>query len=215
MTTNSEIAADFTKVDQLLHRFEEWYAPMDRFMEENAVRVNRDGYTGQQFDRERRELDAELRQKENPNTDLHRAFERLCSRYLTCDPAGRAETRSGVAARKRKRLGLMFWGYASQLATQIKQPHDAQKLWLALAAVLIEDCGSDYRDTLTVLADLYVGSETVGIDAKAVFRSASELATDVPTPGGCRSLAQMLREFESFAVVAERRRRGSSYQAPI
>ena len=57
-----------------------------------------------------------------------------------------------------------------------------------------------------------MGAEEVGIDPEPLFAAVSELSTDSSTPGGCESLAQMMRNFESYAVVAERRGNGRPYR---
>jgi hypothetical protein len=78
----------------------------------------------------------------------------------------------------------------------------------------MQNCTSDYRDTLTILADLYVQAEKAGIEAKPLFERASEFSTDTPTRGGCQSLARMLRDFDSYAVLSERRRMTAPYHDP-
>jgi hypothetical protein len=200
----------FDGLYRLLDRHEMWQARLRQYLNDNLVRVNRDGYTWEQFERGRRELESELKKQSDPLPELFGHFERMCSMYLNSDPTGRAEIRDRVG--DRQGLGQLVRSYADHLATDLKGVEDTPKLRLALAAVLIENCSSDYRDTLTTLADLYVRAEEVGIGPKVQFQLASDLATNVFTTGGCESLARMLREFESYAVVAERRTMGRPYR---
>lgn len=196
-------------LDAILARYEKWEAPLHRFQAENFGRLNRDGYTWDQFERGLRELEASLRARYDPNPELSRLLDRLCAAYLGCDSGGRAEIRTCAA--ERKNLAGALRSYASDLAARIRRPEDAPILRRALAAISIENCGSDYRDTSMILADLYVRAEEVGIDPKPLFEAAGDLSTDAPTPGGCESLAGVLRRFESHAVVRERRAMGRPY----
>jgi hypothetical protein len=203
---DAETAAIFGALDPLLERYESWREPLNQYFSQNLTRINQGGYTCEQFERGRVELEAALAAHDDPQPDLFRWFEKLCANYLTCDAGGRAEMRDRVG--NRRRLGQLIHGYADWLAAEIRHADDTQKLQLALAAVLIDNCGSDYRDTLLTLADLFVSAEQAGIEPMAVFKSMSALATDSTTPGGCDSLARILREFESYAVLGERRGTG-------
>jgi len=127
--------------------------------------------------------------------------------YTASDPEGRANIRAWSA--KCDGLGGLIRGYASHIVKKILNPQHASLLTLALAAVSIENCVFDHRDTLTILADLYVGAEAAEIDPKPWFERASELSADAPTSTGCNSLAQILREFQTYAALDERRRRES------
>jgi hypothetical protein len=207
---DAETAEIFDAIYQLFDQYEKWEAPLRQYFADHLVRVNRDGFTWEQFERGHRDLEAKLKMEQDPQPDLFRLSERMCSHFVGCDSTTRDEIRARVA--EREGLGVLFRNYADCLATQIKNVGEIGKLQLALAAVLIENCNSDYRDTMTTLADLYVRAEEVGMAPKRLFESASKLATDSSTPGGCGSLARMLREFESYAVVGERRRMGRPYR---
>jgi hypothetical protein len=90
---------------------------LGKYVADNLVRVNRDGYTWEQFERGRRELEAALKAEGDPHPDLFHLFERLCSLYLSRDFIGRAEIRALVV--ERKNLGGLLRHYADCLATQI------------------------------------------------------------------------------------------------
>lgn len=206
---DAETTSIFEALRQLLERYEQWQLPLREYFASNLHRINRGGYTWDEFDRGRRALEAELKSQSDPDPGLFRLCEQLCSLFLSCDDAGRGRIRARVA--QLGRLSDVCLGYARYLTAQINDSKNVPTVQLALAAVLIENCGSDYRDTLTALADLFVRAEEVGMEPRRLFESASELATDSSTTGGCKSLAHMLRNFESCAVVGERRRTGKPY----
>jgi hypothetical protein len=82
-------------------------------------------------------------------------------------------------------------------------------LRLALAAVSIDNCSADYRDTLGVLLKLYAKAEQAGIDPQPPFEAAAALSADSPTPGGCESVAQLIRAVGSRRVFEERPSEGT------
>jgi hypothetical protein len=84
----------------------------------------------------------------------------------------------------------------------------------ALAAVAIDNCSANYRDTLMTLADLFVAAEEAGIDPRLLFAQAASWATDEVTSGGCQSLAAMLRGFHNSSVLRERRQLAEPYGGP-
>jgi hypothetical protein len=205
-----EIAKLLERCDPLLARYEKWQQPLHRYWSENLPRVNRDGYTLERFKRGSHELEESLKAEYNPYPELYSLMDGVCSLFLGCTSEDRTAIRAFVA--QRAKLVVLFRRFADHLAAGMNGPQDAAILRIALAAISIENCGSDYRDTLTSLADLYVRAEEVGIEPNPVFEATAELSTDARTRGRCESLARMLREFESYAVVSERRRMGRPYR---
>jgi hypothetical protein len=139
-------------------------------------------------------------------------FEALCAEYVESSPAGRAALRKFAA--KQQKLGDLLWRYANALTRRITTAEDAPLVTLALAAVSIEDCASDVRDTLMTLADLFVAAEAAGVDPRPPFTAAAEWSTDEFTRGGCESVAAMLREFHACSVLRERRGLPGPYGGP-
>jgi hypothetical protein len=139
---------------------------------------------------------------------------KLCSTYLEMTPNQRAEIRQMVAGRNvAECVELSTWilKYADRVARRINGPNDVQFLREGLAAVSIENCGCDYRDTLTALADLFVGAEEVGIDPRPHFLAVAGLSSTDRTRGGLDSVAETLRQMETYAVIKERRTAGMPY----
>ncbi len=200
------------RLDAKLARYIQWEKPLRTYRGQHMRRVSGGGLSWDEFDRGLRALEAALLAEYDPWVDLAPMFEQLCTAYLDGDAAARAAIREFAA--HRRALGELLWRYANRLRGAITQADDGPMLTRALAAVSIENCGGDYRDTLMTLADLYVGAEEAGIDPQPSFAAVAELSTDEPTAGGCESLARMLREFHGYSVLRERRQMGQPYGGP-
>jgi hypothetical protein len=199
-------------LNQALARYEEWERPLRKYRAVGMRRLNKDGFTWDMFDHGLRELDARLRAVSDPWVALHPLIEQLCAAYVAADQAGRAEIRAFAA--QRKSLGDVLGRFANQAATRVTCAADGPRVAQALTALAIENCPTDYRDTLMTLADLYVAAEQAGVDPRPLFAAASELATDEFTPGGCESVARMLRDFHDSSVLRERRAMDGPYGGP-
>jgi hypothetical protein len=196
-----------------LVRHDAWELPLRRFRAENYRRLNQDGYTWEAYQAAAAELEAQLAAVDDPRRRLHPLFARLCAAYVGGDNAQRAAIRAFAA--ERKKLGQLLWRYANRLARQIQSPAEADLVTTALAAVAIDNCSANYRDTLMTLADLYAAAEAAGIDPRPLFAAAALTATDEATPGGCASLAAMMQGVHASSVLAERRALGEPYGGPI
>lgn len=200
-----------------LARYERWEQPLRTYRGRNTGRLNGGGLTWEEFDRGLHELDASLRAEFDPRSELHPLFERLCAEYIAGDAAERGRIRE-FAARQQK-LGGLLWQYANHLTNSIRSAGDtpliAQPLVTrALAAVSIENCASDVRDTLMTLADLFVAAEAASVEPALLFAAAGDWSTDERTAGGCGSLARTFREFADCSVLRERRTLGGPYGGP-
>jgi hypothetical protein len=195
-----------------LARFVQWEKPLRTYRGQNMQKVTAGRMTWESFDRGLRELEASLRAKFDPRTELHPLLERLCTAYLEGDDDERTAIREFAA--QRKALGERLWHYANAIAQRIQRADDGPRLAQALAALSIENCQSDYRDALMSLADLFVAAETAGFDPQPVFEAVAGKSTDEPTRGGCQSLAAMLRDFQYNSVLRERRGMSHPYGGP-
>lgn len=170
----------------------------------------------EQANREQREpkiaTDAEIR------VEFAGIMRELCPIYLQMTPKQCATIRQIVAERDAaERHELIGWilEYADSATRRFHRPDDVQLLREGLAAVSIENCGVDFRDTLTTLADLFVRAEEVGVDPRPHFLAVAELSSTARTRGGLDSVAETLREFEKSAVIQERRAMGKPYRSFI
>jgi hypothetical protein len=195
-----------------LARFETWERPLRSYRGRATPQLNRGEFNWEEFDRGLRELEASLRAAGDPRDELAPLFDALCAEYVETSPAGRAALREFAA--KQQKLGDLLWRYANALTRRITTADDAARVTRALAALSIENCASDVRDTLMTLADLFVAAETAGIEPRPLFSAAAEWSTDKFTRGGCESVAAMLRDFHACSVLRERRGLPGPYRGP-
>jgi hypothetical protein len=180
-----------------LARYEAWERPLRAYRGRATPQLNRGEFNWEEFDRGLRELEASLRAEGDPRDELMPLFEAL-----------------RAFAAKQQKLGGLLWRHANALTRRITTSDDAPLVTRALAAVSIEDCASDVRDTLMTLADLFVAAEGAGTDPRPLFAAAAEWSTDEFTRGGCKSVAEMLREFHACSVLRERRGLPGPYGGP-
>jgi hypothetical protein len=199
-------------IEPALARFRQWELPLRRFRAENYRRLNKDGYTWEAYQRGLAELEASLTAVDDPRAELYSHFDRLCAAYAASSGNVRIQVREFVAVRKS--MGRLLWRYAHHLRTLVQGPGDSRLVSLALAALSIENCSANYRDTLMTLADLYVAAEQAGIDPQPLFAAVAEWSTNEYTTGGCESLATMLCEFSDSSVLRERRGMDAPYGLP-
>jgi hypothetical protein len=203
------------ELDRALARYTQWEHPLRRYRAQHYSRLNKGGYTWEAYHRGLAELELQLRSEFDPRVQLDPLFAQLNAIFIVSEAAAREAIRAFAA--QRKSLGQLLWRYANRLATEISAagPHAELLLDRALSALTIENCGANYRDTQMTLADLFVAAEAAGLDPQPAFAAAAARATDSLTPGGCTSLASMLREFHSSSVLAERRALGAPYGGPV
>ena len=78
-------------------------------------------------------------------------------------------------------------------------------------ALSLENCGRDDRDTLITLADLYVSAESLGIAPTHLFMKIAEISSKERPRGGITPVSEILRNFDTYAVVQERRSKGKNF----
>lgn len=139
-----------------------------------------------------------------PPAEAQRLLEQLCEAYLATDADGRAAIRAFIAERAKGPDVWLMWTCADRLVGRVTGPDVLPALRLALAAVSIDNCGADYRDTLGVLLKLHARAEQAGVDPGPPFEAAAALSADSPTPGGCESVAELIRKVGSREVSGER-----------
>jgi hypothetical protein len=75
----------------------------------------------------------------------------------------------------RGRVLAKAWSFADKLADTC----DDRWLRLGLAAVSIDDSGTDFRDTYVTLGALYIGAVRCGMDPRPYFEEAAEISSGV------------------------------------
>ena len=210
MTGALDLSAIADRLMLLVLRYEEWSIPQKQYIEQNLSRINVDGYTSNQFRSGLKELHERMVAEDDPFVEIREVMDEVCPAYLVASTDERERLRSIVA--DLNDLSMLIRGYADTLSSEILSPNDTEKLRCGLAAISIENCRTDSRDTMLSLADLFVGAEEVGIDPLPYFQELSELSSSATPTGGNTSVAEMFREFHEYAVIAERRRNGDPYR---
>src|SRR5437762_57372 len=133
-----------SRLDEMERRYQEWAAPINRAIQERAYRINRGGYSGDDFHRDLLRLDAEHRAVYDPYPEFYALFDELCPAYLEAAPEERAAIRAAVGQRKGAVHALL--GYVNRAANQLRATGDPAWLRLGLAGASVENCRCDYRD---------------------------------------------------------------------
>lgn len=119
-------------------------------------------------------------------------LDRLCEVYLETGTDGRSAIRDFIASRRDQDMWLMNV-CAHWLADRVQGSEAARWLRLALAAVSIDDCGLDYRDTSLLMSKIFERAEQAGLNPRPDFEDMAERSTNRRTPGGCDSVAKGFR----------------------
>jgi hypothetical protein len=123
-----------------------------------------------------------------------------CESYLRGDETLRREIRRSFDewTAVRGRMLAKAWSFADKLADTC----DDSWLRLGLAAVSIDDNGTDFRDTYVALGGLYIGAFRCGMEPGPYFEEAAEISSCdpnmEPTP-----MRDFLLRFEGSAYFRE------------
>jgi hypothetical protein len=100
-----------------------------------------------------------------------------CELYLRGDAALQREIRDSfsVWTAVRGRMLTKAWTFAEKLADTC----DDRWLRLGLAAISIDDNGTDFRDTYVALGDLYLCAVQCGMEPVPYFEEAAEISSGV------------------------------------
>ena len=201
-----ELNALIQQLDELEERYQEWVEPINQVIRECSFKVNRDGYTPADFDRDVQAIREQQRAKDDPYQAIYELLDELCPAYLEASTGQRAAVRAAVSDKSGVLSALL--GYVYRAAKRIQSPADREWLRRGLAAVSIENCAKDYRDVLLALAELYVVSEEAGIKPRSDFKAVSRLSSDEKPRGGSGSVRKMLANFHGYGALREQRARG-------
>ena len=129
--------------------------------------------------------------------------------YYTAAPDDCLKTRDAIGINREFEDFLL--SYSQDIANRIHSIDDVVLLKRGLVALSLENCGRDDRDTWITLADLYVSAENVGIDPKPLFKEMAKISGKERPRGGSTPLSEVLMNFDSYAVVQERRSNGKNF----
>ena len=118
-----------------------------------------------------------------------------CRLYLRGEETLRREIRDSFCewTAVRGRMLAKAWTFAEKLADTC----DDRWLRLGLAAISIDDSGTDFRDTYVALGDLYLCAVRCGMEPVPYFEEAAEISS------GVSNLEQTLLGFERSAYFGE------------
>ena len=123
-----------------------------------------------------------------------------CELYLRGGAAQRHEIRSSFEewTVARTRMLDRAWYFAHRLSDTC----EARWLRLGLAAVSIDDNGTDFRDTYVALAAFYVRAVRCGMEPRPYFQEAAEISSGAPNIEQT-SMRDFLLRFEESAYFGE------------
>jgi hypothetical protein len=200
-----EITAVTHQLDQLEEKYQEWVAPINEVIQECSFKVNRDGYTPADFEKDVMRIREKQREKYDPILAIYALLDEICPAYLEASPEERASIRTAVSDKNGILSALL--GYAYRAASRIQSPADRQWLRQGLTAISIENCSRDYRDVLLALAELFIAAEEAGIQPRPEFNAVSRLSSAEKPQGGNTSLQSILANFHGYGVLKEHRRK--------
>jgi hypothetical protein len=193
------------RLEEWEERYQEWAAPINQFIREYHFKVNRDGYTPADYERDWRAVRERQLAKYDPYPAIYELLDELCPAYLEASAPERAAVRAAVSDKNGVLSALL--GYAYRAAKRIQSPADREWLRWGLAAISIENCSRDWRDVLLALAELYVVAEEAGFKPQSDFTAVSKLSSDKKPAGSDTSMRGILANFRSYGALKERRRR--------
>ncbi|HEV8486666.1 MAG TPA: hypothetical protein VGV87_24180 [Blastocatellia bacterium] len=194
-----------TQLDVLEVRYQDWRKPINDVIEKSMQRVNRDGYTLADSQREIKEIFNTQHAIYDPVREESAFYEEVCLVLLNGTAKERDQLRALVSSKPGVQACLR--SYASDSVRRLQLSNNIQLLRIALAALSIDNCSSDYRDVLTALAEIYVAAEKVGIDPEPHFKYVASLSSNQRPRGGQTSVAEILDHFAEYAILKERRAR--------
>jgi hypothetical protein len=123
-----------------------------------------------------------------------------CELYLRGDEARRREIRDSFEGwtSVRGRMLAQAWSFAHRLADSC----DERWLRLGLAAVSIDDNGTDFRDSYVVLGALYISAVRCGVEPGPYFEEGAEISSGISNIEQT-SMQDFLLRFERSAYFEE------------
>jgi hypothetical protein len=100
-----------------------------------------------------------------------------------------------------------LFGYTRRATTHLQSKSEEIYLWRGLVSTSLENCGIDYRDTLMYLAELYVTAEEKQLNPSSAFKKVAKISSLKKPRGGSTSVHEIMMNFESYAILTEKRRK--------
>jgi len=109
----------------------------------------------------------------------------VCRRYVESTPEQCAEIRNAFYRYQKSQDKIVSpLLFAQRCSSRIKVQDDVEWLLLGVAAISIDGCRVDFRDSITVLGGLERNAKVAGIDAKPIFKRIASISNreSSPTP---------------------------------
>ena len=198
-----DVAALSVRLENLERRYQQWAVPIDRALQDKFRRVNRDGYSGDDFRRDVEAIGTAQRVPYDPYAEADELLDGLCPAYLAATESQRQASRAAVANKRGVLSALLR--YIGRAAQHLRAAGNREWLLRGLAAASIDDGRPDWRDLLLALAELYVAAEQTGIDPQPAFAAVGALSNPQPAWTGATPMAEILARFHTYAVLRERK----------
>ncbi len=204
-----ELSIFSRQIQELAIKYRKWIEPVSeltkRYMHEHNI-------TWQDFDKAseaQKDVLAELRKKDDVSDRITSFLDDNYDLYYTATPEECQKIRESIGVNREFEDFLL--SYAQDIANHVESADDVVLLKKGLVALSLENCGRDDRDTWVTLADLYVTAESAGIDPKPLFLEVAKISSKECPRGGSIPLGEVLIDFDTYAVVQERRSNGKNF----
>jgi hypothetical protein len=189
-----------------------WCEPFEKFREQYKHK----GYSHHEMEQYRKALNdfrESLRQENDLLGEIHQFLDQNYRVYIEATPEERSEIRKIIneseyptpKGGKFHFLEDLLFNYTNDWALKnLKETGD--RIWLlrGLVSRSMENCGIDYRDTITQLTYLYIAAQEKGIDPEVEFQTVAQVSSDEKTRGGCDSISHMMATTRNLAYYRER-----------
>ncbi len=151
----------------------------------------------------------ELRAKTAIAENINAFLDQNYSVYLDSTPEDCEKIRASFYGNRN--IENHLFDYTRRAVAQLQATGEEIWLWRGLVSTSLENCGIDFRDTLIGLAELFVTAEQHGITPQAAFQKVAKLSSHGRPRGGKTPVSEMMMNFESYAILKERRERKTGY----
>ena len=137
--------------------------------------------------------------------EIYRRLDDVCNFYLTASDSQRSHLRELVTDHSHPLRYYMF-DYAVWCSKQIESPSDTDPLKRGLAALSLENCAVDWRDTFLALGEIYVKGKKLRMGVEDELRYVASISSDkppYPNSGLKNGTKGFLEEFEKSAFFKE------------
>ena len=187
------------EIINLQKKSEDWHAPINKVIQETFEKVNLNGYTWSDHEREVEEAYRKQLALYNFRQTAFPVREALLSFYETATDEDRAEVRRLIWSQSY--IPRLLISYIYQCAECLESPEDSWILRSGLVAAAMENYAwGDFRDTDAALVELGSAAINAGIDIEPIAREVTPLCS--PHKPGYMGTRRIIEDFQAFAKQA-------------